>query len=91
MIREEQLWWVYVLRCGDGTFYTGITKDIRMRLAAHAAGRGARYTRGRGPFTIWWLDGPLAHGEALRRERRVKQLTHREKMALRGSQHGRPV
>ncbi|MCY0880103.1 MAG: GIY-YIG nuclease family protein [Firmicutes bacterium] len=81
------MWWVYVLRCQDGTFYTGIAKDVGQRVAAHAAGRGARYTRGRGPLTLWWSDGPFAHGEALRIERRVKRLSHQEKCALGGSPH----
>ena len=45
-------WWVYLLRCGDGTLYTGITDDLDRRLAAHNAGRGAKYTRSRRPVTL---------------------------------------
>ena len=47
-------WWVYLLRCGDGTLYTGITDDLDRRLAAHNAGRGAKYTRSRRPVTLVW-------------------------------------
>jgi len=49
-------WYVYILRCGDGTLYTGITDDVDRRLAAHRAGRGAKYTRGRGPLELVYLE-----------------------------------
>ena len=49
-------WWVYVLECRDGTLYTGCTDDIPRRLAAHNAGRGAKYTRGRGPVTLRYRE-----------------------------------
>lgn len=49
-------WWVYLLRCGDGTLYTGITDDLDRRLAAHNAGRGAKYTRSRRPVTLVWRE-----------------------------------
>src|SRR5690606_37710120 len=45
-------WWLYLLECGDGSWYAGISNDLDARLRVHAAGRGARYTRGRGPFTL---------------------------------------
>ena len=45
-------WWVYILRCGDGTLYTGMTDDPERRLAAHRSGHGAKYTRGRGPLEL---------------------------------------
>ncbi|WP_338055176.1 GIY-YIG nuclease family protein [Sulfobacillus harzensis] len=77
-------WWVYVIRCGDGSFYTGISTDIARRLAQHRRGQGARYTRGRGPLGLWWCSGPYNHGTALREERRVKRLTHEDKLALGG-------
>ena len=46
------MWYVYILRCGDGTLYTGSTDDVERRLAAHRAGKGAKYTRGRGPLEL---------------------------------------
>lgn len=50
----------------------------------HQAGRGARYTRGRGPLTLWWACGPYSHAVALSEERRIKKLSHQEKNALGG-------
>lgn len=64
---------VYVLRNAAGTTYTGIAKDIAARLDAHNAGTGARFTRGRGPWTIVHTEGPLPHGDALRREAAIKR------------------
>ena len=46
------LWYVYILRCGDGTLYTGITDNVPRRLAVHRSGKGAKYTRGRGPLEL---------------------------------------
>lgn len=65
---------VYLLRCGDGTYYIGYTSDPARRLAAHRAGRGARYTRGRGPVRLVALWRAPTAGAALRLERRLKEL-----------------
>ena len=59
-------YFVYVLRNGAGTLYTGIAKDVDARCDAHNAGKGARFTRGRGPWLVAHIEGPLAHGDALR-------------------------
>ena len=75
---------VYVLRCGDGTLYTGIALDVQRRLAAHREGRGAKYTRGRGPLELVHEEGPFDHGDALRREREIKGLSRAKKLALIG-------
>lgn len=77
-------WWVYIIRCGDGSFYTGIATDVERRLKTHQSGRGARYTRGRGPLMLWWTDGPVSHVEALKAERRIKRLSHERKELLGG-------
>ena len=77
-------WWVYILRCGDGSFYTGIATNVDRRLKTHQSGRGARYTRGRGPLELWWQEGPMTHQEALKAERRVKRFSHQRKSALGG-------
>ena len=77
-------WWVYVLRCGDGTFYCGVAVDVARRLQAHQNGRGARYTRGRGPLELWWQSGPVTHSEALALERRIKRWSHAQKALLKG-------
>jgi putative endonuclease len=66
------LYFVYVLCNAAGTLYTGIAKDIEARLEQHNAGAGARFTRGRGPWRMVHREGPLAHGQALRREAALK-------------------
>ena len=78
----EKTWSLYILRCGDGTYYTGIAVDIDKRFAAHRAGKGAKYTRGRGPLVIVHRETCGDHGQALRRELQVKALTRQEKEAL---------
>lgn len=75
-------WELYILRCGDGSLYTGITTDIPRRLQAHRQGKGAKYTRGRGPLELVYREHCGSHSAALKRERELKALTHREKEAL---------
>lgn len=75
-------WYVYILHCGDGTLYTGITDDVPRRLAAHRSGRGAKYTRGRGPLELVYQEELPDKSAALRREYAVKQLKRSEKLAL---------
>lgn len=67
-------WRVYLLACGDGTYYTGVSTDPDRRLSEHNAGKGARYTRGRGPLTMIAVSPPLNRGEALSLEAAVKRL-----------------
>ena len=67
-------WFVYVVRCADGSLYTGVAKDVEQRIADHDAGKGARYTRGRGPVTLVAAVGPMSRSEALRLEIRVKRV-----------------
>lgn len=78
----EKIWQMYILRCGDGTLYTGITTDVPRRLRMHREGRGAKYTRGRGPLTLAYCENCGSHSQALRREWQVKQLTRQEKEQL---------
>ena len=75
-------WCVYLLACGDGTLYAGVTNDLPKRLAAHTSGRGARYTRGRGPVRPVYVEPCADRGEALSREHALKQLTRRQKLKL---------
>ena len=75
-------WTVYIIRCGDDTLYTGITDDVEKRFAAHCAGKGAKYTRGRGPLELVYQETCDSHGEALRREYSVKKLSREEKLTL---------
>jgi len=78
----ERIWYLYILKCGDGTLYTGITTDVQRRLTAHRAGRGAKYTRGRGPLEVVYQEECGDHTQALRRELEVKHLTRMEKERL---------
>jgi putative endonuclease len=73
---------VYLARCADGTLYSGIARDVRARIAAHDAGRGARYTRGRGPLTVCAMRRCRSKGEALRLEHALKRLSRAEKEKL---------
>jgi predicted GIY-YIG superfamily endonuclease len=73
---------VYILRCADGTLYTGYAVDPAERCAAHNAGRGARYTAGRRPVTVVYTETCESVGAALRREHALKRLTRARKEAL---------
>lgn len=77
-------WTVYVLRCGDGTFYTGIARDLAKRLAAHERGIGARYTRGRGPFSLVYTEACEDRSRAQIREAAIKRLSRNAKQRLAG-------
>ena len=78
----ESNWYLYILRCGDGTLYTGITTDVQKRLETHRSGKGAKYTRGRQPLELAYRETCGSHSHALRRELEVKKLTRQGKEAL---------
>ena len=78
----EKQWLVYILRCGDGTLYTGVTDDLPHRLEMHRAGKGAKYTRGRGPLTLVYRENVETYSAALKREYRIKQLTREDKLKM---------
>jgi putative endonuclease len=75
------VWFVYLVECRDGTYYTGVARDLDRRLAEHNAGRGARYTRGRAPVTILAASRAMEKRAAYRLEWQVKQLPRRRKAA----------
>jgi putative endonuclease len=75
-------WSVYLARCADDTLYCGIALDVAARLAAHANGTGARYTRGRGPLELILVRRCSSKGLALRLEHAIKQLPRDAKLAL---------
>ncbi|MBQ6430305.1 MAG: GIY-YIG nuclease family protein [Oscillospiraceae bacterium] len=75
-------WCVYILRCGDGTLYTGMTDDFPRRLAQHRSGKGAKYTRGREPLEPVYREDCADRPEALKREYAIKRLSRAEKLAL---------
>ncbi len=78
----EKNWYLYMLRCKDDTLYTGITDDVEKRLAAHRLGKGAKYTRGRGPLELVYTCACESHSEALKLEYKIKHLTRQEKLEL---------
>lgn len=78
----EDKWELYILLCGDGTLYTGIARDADKRLRMHESGKGAKYTRGRGPLRLVYRESCENHAQALRREIEVKKLTRAQKDTL---------
>lgn len=78
----DQKWHLYILRCRDGSLYTGITTDVEKRLEAHQRGKGAKYTRGRGPLELVYREECGTHSDALKRELAVKALPREQKQAL---------
>lgn len=80
----DKTWKLYILRCGDGSLYTGITVDIQARLETHRSGKGAKYTRGRGPLELVYSEECGTHSDALKRELVIKALTKEEKQTLCG-------
>ena len=74
--------YTYMLRCRDGSLYTGWTNDLDKRLACHNAGKGARYTKSRKPVELVYYEAFYTKEEAMRREYAIKQLTVREKHSL---------
>ena len=75
-------YYVYLLLCADGSYYCGSTNDPEKRLQAHNSGRGAKYTRSRGPCSIAYLEEFDSKNEAMSREWHLKKLTHREREML---------
>lgn len=75
-------WLCYILRCADGTLYTGITNDMDKRLAAHNAGTASKYTRARGPLALVFAEGCADKSAALKREMEIKGLSRSDKLVL---------
>ncbi len=75
-------WVVYILECTDNTLYTGITNDLPARIAAHEAGTGAKYTKGRAPFKLLYQEECENRSMASKREIAIKKLSRVEKLAL---------
>mgnify|MGYP001191688983 CR=1 FL=1 len=73
---------VYILKCRDNSLYTGYTNDLKHRIHMHSIGKGAKYTRGRGPFQLVYTEKFATKEEAMRREYRIKQMPRFEKLKL---------
>ncbi|MBQ7857888.1 MAG: GIY-YIG nuclease family protein [Oscillospiraceae bacterium] len=82
------MWKLYMLRCGDGSLYTGITVDVPARLEQHRQGKGAKYTRGRGPLELVYEEVCESHSQALKREFEVKSYPRNKKLEMLQSHEG---
>ncbi|MCH3965336.1 MAG: GIY-YIG nuclease family protein [Clostridium sp.] len=78
--------YIYILKCSDGTLYTGYTNNIKRRIEAHNSGKGAKYTRGRRPVKLVYFEQYTTKQDALRREYEIKHLSRTEKIRLLQSQ-----
>lgn len=76
------MWITYILNCGDGSYYTGVTNDLERRLSAHTDGSGARYTRGRGPFNVVYTEEFNDRSSAQVREAEIKRMKRSDKEKL---------
>jgi putative endonuclease len=78
---------VYILLCMDGSFYTGYTKDLNERTKQHENGKGARYTKTHKPQKLAYVEQHDSRSKAMKRERAIKQLSHQQKQDLVNSQN----
>lgn len=78
----ENSHYVYILKCNDGSLYTGYTNNLEQRLAKHESGKGAKYTRGRGPFELAYWESFETKTAAMRKEFQIKRLSRTKKEAL---------
>lgn len=79
---ESKIYYVYILRCADGTLYTGIALDVRKRVIVHNSGQGAKYTRARRPVKLAYSEMAGSRSEAMRREVALKKLPRAQKLRL---------
>ena len=84
-MRAREPWFVYLARCADDTIYVGVALDVAARIAVHDSGRGARYTRGRGPLRLLARHKCATKGDALPLELALKRLPRPRKLAMAGS------
>lgn len=75
-------WYLYIIQCGDGSLYTGITVDVSRRYRMHCSGKGAKYTRGRGPQELVYQERCGNHSDALKRECQIKAMPRADKETL---------
>jgi len=85
-------WHLYVAECADGSYYTGIAKDVQKRIEAHNSGKGAKYTATRGPVKLLFQEPQASYSTALRREYQVKSLPKKRKVLfIQGAKLRRPA
>ena len=78
-------YYVYIILCNDGSFYTGYTKNVDERVKQHACGKGARYTRMHKPQKVVYVELLDSRGEAMKREKAIKRMSHMQKLNLANS------
>jgi Predicted endonuclease containing a URI domain len=78
----ETMWYVYIVRCSDGSLYTGITTDIDRRISEHNSGKGARYTQWKSPVVLAYHENSANRSEALKREAEIKSWPRSRKLLL---------
>ena len=79
---KSKTYYVYIIECGDRTYYTGYTIDIIRRFNLHLCGKGAKYTRGRTPLELAYVEECFTKSKAMKREYQIKKMTHIQKMEL---------
>jgi len=79
---NKKNWCIYILLCRDGSLYTGSTNDLENRIKTHSLGKGAKYTRSRLPFKLFYFENLINQSEALKREAQIKKLSRKEKLKL---------
>lgn len=79
VLKLDKSYYVYIIRCADGTLYTGSTDDVQRRLEVHRSGKGAKYTRGKGPLELVYSEQVESWSQALRRESEIKKMTRLQK------------
>ena len=81
-VSVKETWYVYIVQCADDSLYTGVAKDVEMRVSQHNAGKGAKYTRARLPVRLVHREPVADRGSALRREYEIKGMTRERKRQL---------
>ena len=79
---SDDPWFVYIVRCADGSLYTGIAKDVKRRCQQHNDGKASRFTRSRRPTRLVWHEAQPSRGSALKRETAIKAMTRQDKLTM---------
>lgn len=82
-------WFIYILRCGDGSLYTGSTNDLKKRVTTHSSGKGAKYTRSHLPVSLVYSEEYENRSLAAKRESEIKKLSRKDKILLISLKKGR--
>ena len=81
-LRTMMNWYVYILKCSDGSLYTGVTTDVERRISEHNAKKGSKILKGKLPVTLFYQEDQISRSNALKREYEIKQFSRQEKLDL---------